>query len=301
MKIPYYTVDVFTQQVFGGAQVAVIPESMVTDAALMQKVADELHAPSTVFIQSIAENRFALRFFTPQQETLFGAHTIVAAAHVLSSVGKIKFSGKHTPLQFECGNETVQAHVTHQDGNPVLTQLALTTEPSVDNFVPSVDELSEILGLAPAAIIDKQFKSLLVSSNGVYVIVPVRRLDALNAAMFNRKAWDRSGAPSSSAQQVLLFSTQTGGSGADFHLRLVGPSIGVDQDPPVGAAIPAFAAYLSSHEHIKKGTYSFIVERGSRETRQSLLHVELDNRPGAALTLRVGGSAVSVCQGVAHI
>jgi trans-2,3-dihydro-3-hydroxyanthranilate isomerase len=94
-----------------------------------------------------------------------------------------------------------------------------------------------------------------------------------------------------------LFSQHTETPGSDFHLRLLGPQIGVNDNPPIGSAIPAFAAYLCSHPHIKKGTYSFVAERGLKQQRQSLLNIELDNKPGDELTLRVGGSAVLVCEG----
>jgi trans-2,3-dihydro-3-hydroxyanthranilate isomerase len=90
---------------------------------------------------------------------------------------------------------------------------------------------------------------------------------------------------------MLLFATRAESS-ADFHLRLVGPQIGVNDDPPIGASVPAFAGYLCAHEHIKQGIYSFTAERGEARTRRSVLSIEMDNSNAEELILRVGGPAV---------
>ena len=72
-------------------------------------------------------------------------------------------------------------------------------------------------------------------------------------------------------------------------------------DPPVGAALPAFAAYLAEQPSTRQGTYTFTVERGFDATRKSLLHAEMDKKPGKGLKLRVGGSVVSVTSGTLHL
>ena len=75
-------------------------------------------------------------------------------------------------------------------------------------------------------------------------------------------AWSQSIAPQTAAQEILLFSSKTPFLDADFNARLLGPRIGMHDDPPIGTAMPAFAAYLCSFEHTRKGTYTFAVDRG---------------------------------------
>ena len=99
------------------------------------------------------------------------------------------------------------------------------------------------------------------------------------------------------AQEILLVSTECEDNEANFHARLVGPAIGVSEDPPVGSALAALACWLCEHDHIRQGTYPFGVERGSRLTRHSLLHVEMDNLGREQLPLRVSGNAAVVCRG----
>lgn len=300
-KIPFYTTDVFTNKTFGGAQVAVIPDAEVLNTEKMQKIASELNLWSTAFVSANGDNNFNLRLFTPQKEIDFGSHTTIAAAHVLASTDKLKLDQEHTPLIFNHNQGSLDVHVTKAANDGFFTTLSLTTEPLVDNYVPSNNELAELLSLSGASIGIKNFQSYLVANQGVYIVVPINSLDAIYEASFNQRAWNQSLAPNTLAQQIILFSTQTETSASDFHLRLLGPQVDEANDPPIGSAIPAFSAYLCAHKHIQKGTYSFIAERGLQKKRQSLLHVEIDNKQIDTLTLRVGGSAVMVCEGAIQI
>ncbi len=304
MYVQYCTVDVFTQTVFSGAQIAVVygakdsNDETLTETQ-MQSIAAEFNLSDTVFVSAIdaSKNQFSLKVFTPHKETGFGSHTIVAAAHVLAHVGQLSLKQKHTPLLLNHRGVDLSVHVSHENGEIQLTQLSLDTAPIVDNYVPSTEDLSELLSLSSRDLELKPFRSLLVSNNGVYIVVPVKNLETIKAAQFNHKAWNQSLAPNTAAQQLLLFCQRGESPGSDFHLKLLGPNIGHQEDPPVGAAIPAFSAYLCAHPHVKKGTYSFIAERGLQSSRQSLLHVELDNKGNDQLTLRVGGNAVVVSEG----
>ncbi len=300
MQIPYYIADVFTNKQFSGAQIAVVPEANDLSAEQMQVIAREFNLSETVFVSHIDEKHghFRLRLFSSlMKEIEFGSHTMIAAAHVLSSIGKIVLDKEYTPALFEHVSGYYDVNITQKNGQPTFVQFSLSTEPVVDNYVPSDVELAAILSIEPEDIGIKGFRSLLVSSKGLYLIVPVKSFEAARAATFNLKAWSESHAPSTLAQQILLFCKQTESASADFHLRLLGPKIGVAEDPPVGSAIPSYAAYLCAHEHIQKGTYSFTVERGLDATRKSLLNVEMDNQRSDRLNLRVGGEATMVCEG----
>ena len=61
--------------------------------------------------------------------------------------------------------------------------------------------------------------------------------------------------------------------------------------------MPAFAGYLSAHEHVRQGICSFAIDRGTLATRKSVLTVEMVNRKGKENEIRVGGPAVIVAQG----
>lgn len=130
-----------------------------------------------------------------------------------------------------------------------------------------------------------------------YLIVPLRSFEAVCKARFNLKDWSNTVTPISAANEILLFSTKSDMPSANFHGRLVGPQIGVDEDPPIGSVMPAFAGYLNAHGHIRPGTYSFVIDRGTLQTRKSVLTVEMVHKKSKENEIRVGGPAVIVGEG----
>ncbi|MDD1636441.1 MAG: PhzF family phenazine biosynthesis protein, partial [Methylococcaceae bacterium] len=97
--------------------------------------------------------------------------------------------------------------------------------------------------------------------------------------------------------EILLFAPKTPFVDSDFNARLLGPRIGIHEDPPIGSAMPAFASYLCSFEHTRKGTHTFAVDRGDAHMRRSVINLEMDHKGQEQLTLRVGGEAVMFAQG----
>jgi trans-2,3-dihydro-3-hydroxyanthranilate isomerase len=295
MDVSLHTVDVFTGQPFGGAQIAVLPRADALDGPLMQRIAAELNLPGSVFLAATDQpHRYRLRTFTPRQEVDFAGHAVLAAALVLSLDG---MAPAGQALELLHGFGPVQVHVGPTQGRSGFVQFSRTVFPVSDRFVPAADELAGILSMERRLLGERDLQPLLVACERPYLILPLRSLEAVTGARFDAAAWAGSHAPSMLAQELLLFCRQTESPQANFHARLIGPDIGPHEDPPVGAALPAFAAYLAAQPGLRAGTHSFTVERGFDATRKSLLQVEFDKRPQGGLTLRVGGQAVQVIQG----
>lgn len=299
MELSFYTADVFTEKLFHGAQIAVFPNAQGVDDTQMQLIARELNLSETVFVfpPSNGMNTRRIRIFSPLSEVDFGGHPIIAAAHVLASIGEIALQQPHTAIVLEQNIGPINVNISEKDGKPVLVQFSMQTRYKVDKFVPPPGELADILSLPVDEFDTHKYASLMVSCGYPYLIVPLRRYDAVRTAKFNFRAWGQSTAPATFAREILIFSTQSESHDCDFHARLVGPHIGFDEDPPIGSSMPAFAGYLCSHEHMREGTYSFVIDRGETKTRRSILKIEMDNKETDDLTIRVGGPAVMVSEG----
>jgi trans-2,3-dihydro-3-hydroxyanthranilate isomerase len=154
-----------------------------------------------------------------------------------------------------------------------------------------------MLSLNPADIGFDHYRPLIVSCGTPYLIVPIMSYTAIREAKFNEAAWSNSSAPSSLAQEIFLFANNTDDNQADFHARLLGPSIAHHEDPPIGGAIPAFASHICDHPHIQAGTHIFGIQRGDNDKRQSFFYIEMDNQQRKDLTIRVGGHAVLMGEG----
>lgn len=299
MDYLYFTADVFTREIFNGAQIAVFPSAAGLDDRQMQLIARELNLSETVFAFSSGDiaNTFRLRIFSPLQEIPFGGHPILAAAHVLASNGQIDLKQQNTPVVFEQNQGPVQVNISQNEGRPGFIQFTMKVRPIVDTFAPSEQELASIIGIDVKDIERKKFTARMVSCGFPYLIVPLRRYAAVREARFNFSAWSESLAPSTAAQEILLFCGRSKTHDVDFHARLVGPDIGLKEDPPIGSAMPALMGFLCSHEHIREGTYTFSIDRGDEAGRHSVLSLEMDNKKAADLTLRVGGESVLVTRG----
>ena len=299
MQYKYYIADVFTDKPFDGAQIAVFPNADDLDQTQMQLLARELNLSETAFIFS-PENGSStrrMRIFTPLSEIDFAGHPIIAVGQGLASIGDIKLEDKYTSLKLEQNIGMITVNITHKDGKPELIQFSLETKPVVDRFVPKEEQIAEVLSLIEADIDTKKFNPLLVYSDQSYLIVPVKSYSAVRAAKFNFTAWSQSMAPACMANEILLFSTQTDISQSNFHARLLGPDIGIHEDPPIASAMSAFTGYLCAHDHIKQGTHTFVIDRGSLYKRKSVLNIEMDNKQEGTLTIRVGGPAVITGEG----
>ncbi|MEQ1635073.1 MAG: PhzF family phenazine biosynthesis protein [Methylococcales bacterium] len=303
MSYQYFIVDVFTKQIFSGAQIAVFPEAEGLNQQQMQMVARELNLTETVFVfQKKGEaGKRRMRIFSPKAEIMFAGHPIIAAAYVLASCGNIVLTEKYTPMIFEQNSGLINTTITNDNGKPGFIQFTSKVSPIVDRFAPPNGELASFLSIAEVQIDTKKYYTRLVSCGFPYLIVPVYNYETVRSARFNFQAWSQSIAPQTAAQEILLFSAKTPFNDSDFNARLLGPNISVHDDPPVGTAMPAFAAYLCSFEHLQKGTYTFAVDRGDGRNRRSLINLEMDHKREDSLTFRIGGEAVMVAEGTMTI
>ncbi len=299
MNYTYYITDVFTNQMFNGAQVAVFPEAGDLDSQQMASIAHELNLTETIFLSKTKdqENHFRMKIFNPLGEINIAGHPIIAAAYTLASCHKLNLSDGHTPVTFQQNTGDILANVTSHNGKPSLVQFSRTVSPIVDYFAPTETELAHFLGIDAAYIDNKKYSTRLVSCGTPYLVVPTFYYETLRDAKFDFSAWSQSIAPQTAAQEILLVSPKTPSQDSDFAVRLVGPNIGLHEDPPAAPAIPVLAAFLCSFDHMQKGTYTFTVQRGDENTRRSLINLEMDHKGEDTLSLRVGGEAVMVAEG----
>ena len=297
MKHTYYTADVFTNTVFQGAQIAVFPEADKLPEALLPLIASELNLSETVFVTPAKQSgEFSLRIFTPKGEIDFAGHPILATARALLEAGKFDLTNNNAALVFSQNTGDISVNVTRQDKQPVFVQFSLTASPIIDRYTPTEAELARLLCLDEKDIDTHLFKTRLASIDSPYLIVPLNSQEAVRKARFSLDAWSQSSAPAMAAQELFVFSNKTDNRDTDFHGRLLGPSIALNEDPPIGSAMPCFVGYLADHEHIREGTHTFTIDRGVVDTRRSVLHIEMDYHSGKPVTLRVGGEVVMVSE-----
>lgn len=298
MTYNYYTADVFTEKAFHGIPLPVFPDAVGLSTEKMQQIAGELSTSSTVFLSANDDsNNYDIRVFSKEKELPAGAHTVLAASFILAQTNTVELPEQYTQICLQSSlkdhEQMIKSYVSkNSDGNPSLVQQTYDTHAAIDYYTPTTEELAAMLSLTPADISFDKYRPLIVSCGVPYLIVPIKSYTAIREAKFNEAAWSNSSAPSSLAQEILLFANNTDDNSADFHARLLGPSIADNEDPAIGSAIPAFANHICSHDHVQAGTHVFGIQRGANDARKSMFYVEMDNQQSKDLTIRIGGHAV---------
>ncbi len=307
MRYRYYTVDAFTDRAFEGAQIAVLPDARGLNDTLMRKIAREFNLSETVFVFPALnpQNAKRLRIFTPFGELPFAGHPTLAAAHVLSTIGDIAGdhpgvveNGDSMSFVFEETVGTLRVTVSWIEGQRRFVEFGRESTYSIDRFTPPDHELAQIFSLNASDLGAPGFHPMVVATEHPYLIVPVRSFAAVRRAKFDYKAWSESSAPASLSHEALLFSTETEFDSSGYHCRLLGPNIGVNEDPPIGSSIPSFAGYLCE---LQGPEHRFDAERGAGEFRRSLLRVRVEKRGSNAVAVRMGGTAIMICDGHLHL
>jgi len=298
MNYNYYICDVFTEQPFHGVPIPVFTDASGLTDEKMEQISNELNANTTVFLFPTDQDQTReIKVYSKLKQVPTGTHSILAASYVLAKTGKVSLDERHTLISLKSTwdnkTEIVNTYVSKDTNNQAnLIQQTYDTHAAVDYYTPTTEELAAMLSLTPADIAFDNYRPLIVSCGVPYLIVPIMSYSAIREAKFNEAAWSNSSAPSSLAQEILLFANNTDANPADFHARLLGPAIAHNEDPPIGGAIAAFANHICDHPHIQEGTHVFAIQRGANDGRKSLFYVEMDNKKSKDLTIRVGGYAV---------
>lgn len=259
MSIPLFRVDAFTSVRFGGnpAAVCVLPSG--PSSAWMQRVADELRLPATVFVTPGSDGAL-LRWFMPGHEIELCGHGTVAASHVLFSEGLI--------------DDDHIRYVTRHRGPIDVSRddswywMDLAAEPAAP--AASGADLEAALGVTPIA----------VSRSAFDVIVELASAAEVESARpdFNRLAGVEA--------RAVILTAATEEKHADVVSRVFEPRMGVDEDHATGSVHCALGPYWAN----RLGRSALTARQAS--PRGGMLRVEMRGP-----RVHVGGEAVTVARG----
>ena len=127
----YYTVDVFTDRMFGGNQLAVFPNAAGIPSDVMPRIAREFNYSETTFVLPPTNPAHAarVRIFTPGAELPFAGHPTVGTAHVLALTGGIRLTGDETRVVLEEGVGPVSVTIRSSKGTPMFAELSVAKLP----------------------------------------------------------------------------------------------------------------------------------------------------------------------------
>ncbi len=300
MRLPFHTLDVFTQQTFGGNPLGVFPDAAHLPTDLMQRIAGEMNLSETVYLgpPETPSGTARVRIFTPKVEVPFAGHPTVGTAIFLAGRLPKPDAGARAGVRLVLEENVgpVPVEVRFEGGRPVF---ACFTTAQLSEHRPSPHsraELAAMVGLDVNEVCPNGLPAEMVSCGLPYHIISVSSLDAVRRAALDLGIWRRLLARTW-AHHVYVVCVDAEGDQADVRVRMFAPGSGVSEDPATGSAAAALGGYLAALDGREQGQLSWVAEQGIEMGRPSLLYVEADREGGRTTAIRVGGHAVMVSEG----
>jgi PhzF family phenazine biosynthesis protein len=215
MGIPYYHVDVFTDEVFRGNPAGVCILSAFPAEGIMQSIAAENRHSETAFVVPRADGDFDLRWFTPAVEDDLCGHATLASAFVLALRGHGAW-----PVRFHTRGGLLSVDRGQDDF--VLDFPAMPPQPS-----DTPAELLPALGLQTALVMK--------SRDYLVVIDQAQQVRALSP--------DTAALAGLDLENGGVIVTAPGEGDVDYVCRLFAPIEGIDEDPATGSIHCTLAPY----------------------------------------------------------
>lgn len=300
----YLHLDVFTDRLFGGNQLAVyLDPSADLPTETMQAIAREMNFSETTFVfPEEAPQSWRVRIFTPASELPMAGHPTIGTTFALAHAGRVAAGTPRVVLEEGVGPVPVDL-----EWNNGRLAFAWMTQPRPE-FGPLVDQLAgfgEAINVAVAEMRPHGWPVHLVSCGVPYLLIPVASRAAVDRSMPDASAHARAFTAAGLAQaSTYVFTTEPGPDGADVYSRMFAPEIGIAEDAATGSAAGPLGAYLVRHGIVEPGRTLRIlqgVKMGRPSWIQAVAQV-MSPVPSLAADIefagmRVGGEAVLAGEG----
>jgi trans-2,3-dihydro-3-hydroxyanthranilate isomerase len=292
-RIPYVTVDVFTDTRFGGNPLAVFTDARGLSDAEMQSLAAEMNYSETTFVLPPADpaNTARVRIFNRTQEMPFAGHPNVGTGCVLASMNR-DVGGV---LRFEEIAGLVEVRVERDAAGRLAGAHIAAPQPlSVGEELP-VDAIAACSGLRPADIVLTVHRPRMASVGLPFCFVQVTP-EALARATPNLAAFQALARETGMRDRLSLHlhCYAVGGAPQRLRTRMFAPISGTWEDPATGSANAALTAFLLSLSEAQEIRYE--ITQGVEMGRPSLLTTSAKRAPDG-FRATVGGGCVWVCRG----
>lgn len=290
---PFVTVDVFTDQRFGGNPLAVVTDARGLSDVEMQALAAEFNYSETTFVLPPDDpaHTARVRIFNRTYEMPFAGHPNVGTGYVLAS------QGRGGVLVFEELAGLVEVEV-ERDASGALTgaTIAAPQPLSLGMELPS-EGVAACIGLAGSDIVTRAHPPLVASVGVTFVLVEVESA-ALSRTAPDRDAFKRLLDRSPELQGRLSIHLYAWDGGDRLRARMFSPLSGTIEDPATGSANAALAALLVSLGSDERRTFQ--ITQGVEMGRPSALDLTA-YRTSDGVRAKVGGNCVPVFQGEARV
>ncbi|QCS48702.1 PhzF family phenazine biosynthesis protein [Picosynechococcus sp. PCC 11901] len=287
----FHTLDVFTEQIFGGNPLAVFPQAQGLSSHQMQAIAKELNLSETVFVfpTKDPDTDFQLRIFTPAAEIPFAGHPTVGTAYLLAHLGYLPANCQLVRFQEEVG--IVPVSIYWEQDQVRTTALSAAQLPQFIERSQSIDYAS--LVNLPTHDLHPVLKPAVISCGLPFLYLPLKDLDALSRCSLNRTLWEKAYPDQLTAHIYPFVVTEDN----QIYARMFAPGLGIAEDPATGSAATSLAGYLHRYLPSQATLQTWQIYQGIQMGRPSQLMLTMQQQKGELTEIAVGGSSVLVSVG----
>lgn len=297
MRLPFFTVDVFTTRRFAGNPLAIVESADGLTTAQMQTIAREFNLSETIFVQTPDDGTHSakVRIFFPTAEIPFAGHpTIGCAIHLAQKANPQDDFATVITLEEVAG--LVPVKVTRKAGM-AMAQLTAPLVPFAGaGRAPDIAMAAAALGLEPRRIGFGAHKIAQWQGGPTFLFVPVANPSALAAARPCEPAWsammDHAG-----VHNAYVYAREPADPANTFRARMFAPTAGTPEDPATGSASALLAAQLLASGELSEGINAFTLRQGYDMGRPSDIAMEAEVSGANLTAVRIGGTSVAVSEG----
>lgn len=273
----YLVYDVFSENAFGGNQLAVIPHATGLPEEDLQRIAREFNYSESTFVYPPEDpaHTARVRIFTPTMEIPFAGHPIVGTVTALHDLGG------PSDMVLELGVGPLNCVVV--DG-----QVSFTTQAELEIMAqPERALVAEALGLETGDISTLQHEPAMASLGLPFTITELATREALSRIVPNTNAMRKGADLYPASLDFAQFAYWKDGD--TVHARMFAPLDNIPEDPATGSACAALGALLAK---ISGKEQSLSIRQGEDMGRLSL--IGLSTHEGA---VTISGTAKRTMQG----
>jgi len=296
MQRRFMTVDVFTDDQFGGNPLAVVLDPQGLSDAQMQQIAAEFNLSETTFVFPPQDPRHTaeVRIFTPQAEIPFAGHPNIGTAFALACSGEINGRAVGDMLQFEELAGVVTLTLERIQGDVVGAQLTAPQQfQRMQDLSPAL--VAAAGGLEPNDVDLSAHQPCIASTGMPFVFAALHHRERLAEAGVQTQVMAKH-LPRDLVTGVFFYAP-TDEPNLDYQARMFAPLHGIAEDPATGSANVALIGLLADIDSAEDLVLRKSIAQGVDMGRPSFLLAEAEKRAGVVSATRIAGHCVAVMEG----
>ena len=299
MDLEFYTVDVFSNKIFGGNPLAIFTNTDDISTDLMQSIASEVNYSETVFIQKPKnkDNTAKVKIFTPKNELPFAGHPNVGAGFLLSCFPNL-IPGNYSKnkMVFEEIAGLVNVIPQYNGATVVGSKIEAPNKFHKLETVPT-SAIQNCIETNEGSIVTSNDPPVVAGVGLDFVIAEVQNKEILNNARCNISAFSEADKNFSYGDDFFSLMIYYRGNQQNIFARVFAPLSGIVEDAATGSACGALGALLASQNNDRNNKYNYKIHQGKMIGRPSLINVSILKEKDQIRRTYISGECVLVSKG----